>query len=228
MRYSISPIIEAWLSGVLFLITICLCLFRFLGEEFTPDSLFNIDEKWISIIVIIFCSVAYSIGWAVNHLAEQILDTLFQHPYRKKLEEEENKNFFTIRSYVFQYGSEQLLNDLKYDRQVIRIARSNCFNFFLMGIIIGTFYWVDTISRPAICFFFFFCMSVSILSFFQWKSRYKATYKKIFQAYSALPEGKEQRMGCPDNLDSRKTSIIRIRILRRFGARVYQFYKSNY
>ena len=204
MRYSFSAIIEAWLSGVLFLITTSLFFFRILGETNNLVNLLEVDSKWISLLTILFCSLAYTIGWAINHLAELIMDTLFQHPYRAKLEEKEKIPFFTVRSYVFQYGSDQILNDIKYDRQVIRIARANCFNFFLLSIVIGSFYWKDTIAHPVIYFCFAFCVLIFVLSFLQWRSRYKATYKKIFQAYHALPEDMKKKPNPAVNSNGKK------------------------
>lgn len=192
MQYSISPIIESWLSGILFLVTSLLCFFRIFWGTIPPESLFNIDSDWIPFIVFLFCSFAYAIGWAVNHLAEQILDNLFQHQYRKKLEEENNVSYIIVRSYVFQNCSDQYLNDIKYDRQRIRIARANCFNFFLMAVVIASYLWIEAIPYAAVLFLSIYSMAISVLSFFQWTSRYKATYKKFYQAYSALPEEKRQ------------------------------------
>lgn len=193
MRYSISPIIEAWLSGILFLASVCLCIFRSFGDIITPQDFLCIDQQWISLVIIFLCTLAYSIGWAVNHIAEQLFDSLFQHPFRRRIEKQEKIEFFTAKSIVSQYGSDQILNEIKYDRQVIRIARANCFNFIIMGIVIGSFYWSDSIPRPFVYFFFFFCIAISIVSFFQWVSRYKATYKKIYQAYAALPDENKQK-----------------------------------
>ena len=206
MNYSINPIIETWLSGILFLISTCLFFFLLFGETCLFESILDVDSKWISLIVIISCSFSYSIGWAVNYLTELLLDTLFQHSFRNKLEVEEKVSFYTVRSYVFQYGSDQILNDLKYDRQIIRIARSNFFNFFLMGVIISFYLGKGSIPDKVIWFLLIFCIGVSFLSFFQWQKRYKATYKKFYQAYFALPLNNTQEK--PNDIHMESNKII--------------------
>jgi len=191
MKYSLNAIIEAWLSGILFLTTIILLFLRLFWGTLDTAIFLDVYEEWISFIVIILCTFAYAIGWAVNFLAEQLLDRIFQHPFRRKLEKEMNLCYMTVRANLFQYGSEQSMNDIKYDRQLIRIARSNSLNFFLMGIVIGSFYWIDDISHSFVFFFFFLCICISVVSFFQWISRFKATYRKFYQYYDELPSGQK-------------------------------------
>ena len=188
MQYSFIAIIEAWLSGVLFMITTALLLFRIYWGISDVKISWDIIINFSPIITILLCSLAYSIGWIVNHIAESIFDPLLQHRFRAELEKENKVNFFKVRAYVFQYGSDQTLNDIKYDRQVIRIARANCFNFFIMALVMLSYLVINQSSRIIPLFFFFFCFFASCGSFFQWKSRYEATYRKFYQVYFALSE----------------------------------------
>lgn len=188
MQYSFIAIIEAWLSGVLFMITTALLLFRIYWGISDVKISWDIIINFSPIITILLCSLAYSIGWIVNHIAESIFDPLLQHRFRAELEKENKVNFFKVRAYVFQYGSDQTLNDIKYDRQVIRIARANCFNFFIMALVMLSYLVINQSSRIISLFFFFFCFFASCGAFFQWKSRYEATYRKFYQVYFALSE----------------------------------------
>ena len=188
MQYSFIAIIEAWLSGVLFMITTALLLFRIYWGISDVKISWDIIINFSPIITILLCSLAYSIGWIVNHIAESIFDPLLQHRFRAELEKENKVNFFKVRAYVFQYGSDQTLNDIKYDRQVIRIARANCFNFFIMALVMLSYLVINQSSRIIHLFFFFFCFFASCGAFFQWKSRYEATYRKFYQVYFALSE----------------------------------------
>ena len=188
MQYSFIAIIEAWLSGVLFMITTALLLFRIYWGISDVKISWDIIINFSPIITILLCSLAYSIGWIVNHIAESIFDPLLQHRFRAELEKENKVNFFKVRAYVFQYGSDQTLNDIKYDRQVIRIARANCFNFFIMALVMLSYLVINQSSRIIPLFFVFFCFFASCGAFFQWKSRYEATYRKFYQVYFALSE----------------------------------------
>ncbi len=188
MQYSFIAIIEAWLSGVLFMITTALLLFRIYWGISDVKISWDIIINFSPIITILLCSLAYSIGWIVNHIAESIFDPLLQHRFRAELEKENKVNFFKVRAYVFQYGLDQTLNDIKYDRQVIRIARANCFNFFIMALVMLSYLVINQSSRIIPLFFFFFCFFASCGAFFQWKSRYEATYRKFYQVYFALSE----------------------------------------
>lgn len=186
MQYSFIAIIEAWLSGVLFLISTVLLLLRICWGTLDVNISWNVAKDFIPLITILLCSITYTIGWIVNHVAESLFDPLFQHRFRSELEEKNGISFFTVRAYVFQYGSEQTLNDIKYDRQVIRIARANCFNFLIMSMVIFSYCFIKQLCILLPLFFFLFTILASCGAFFQWKSRYQATYKKFYQIYSAL------------------------------------------
>jgi len=186
MQYSFIAIIEAWLSGVLFIINMVLLLIRLNWNTSDINISWEIIKDFSPIITILLCSFAYTIGWIVNHVAESIFDPLLQHQFRAKLEQENGVNFFEVRAYVFQFGSDQTINDIKYDRQVIRISRANCFNFFIMSLILCSYFFIKQISLLLPFFFFSFCFLISCGAFFQWKSRYEATYRKFYQIYSAL------------------------------------------
>ena len=165
MQYSFIAIIEAWLSGVLFMITTALLLFRIYWGISDVKISWDIIINFSPIITILLCSLAYSIGWIVNHIAESIFDPLLQHRFRAELEKENKVNFFKVRAYVFQYGSDQTLNDIKYDRQVIRIARANCFNFFIMALVMLSYLVINQSSRIIPLFFFsFVSLHLAVLS----------------------------------------------------------------
>lgn len=186
MQFSFISIIEAWLSGVLFVITTLLLLLRIYWTASDVKIPWDIVRDFSPIITILLCSFAYSIGWIINFVAESIFDPLLQHHFRAKLEKDNKVSFFKVRAYIFQYCSDQTLNDIKYDRQLIRIARSNCFNFFIMSLVISSYLFVDQLSILIPLFFSLFCLFASCGAFFQWKSRYEATYRKFYQVYFAI------------------------------------------
>lgn len=188
MQYSFGAIIEVWLSGILFLTTTVLLLLRVSLGISDYDMPMDSIEKLIPIFTILLCSFAYSIGWIVNHIAESIFDPLLQHRFRSQLEAKYKISFFDIRAFVFQYASDHTLNDIKYDRQTIRIARANCFNFFIMSLVILSYVNVSCLPLILILLVLILCLLASCGAFFQWKCRYEATYKKFYQVYFVLYE----------------------------------------
>lgn len=192
MQWSFIAIIEVWLSGLLSLISISLIFIRILLS--IPDPRIEFSCGFIKemgpILTITFCSIAYTLGWIINHVAENIFDPLFQHKYRKKLGIQKGIDFFVVRANVFQYGSENTINDIKYDRQVIRISRANCLNFFILSIVVALYFNTDYLPLKLNIFIFLMCLMASSVSFWQWTCRYKSTYCKFYQAYNAL-QGKK-------------------------------------
>lgn len=186
MQYSFIAVIEAWLSGVLFLINIMLFLFG--ADWYVYNYLIDQDllKELIPFFAILFCSLAYSVGWIINYIAERIFDPFFQHKFREKLEKEKGISFYDVRAFVFQNGSDHALNDIKYDRQVIRIARSNCFNFFVMFIVLLPYIFTNKLPLGITLTFLLLSLFASCGAFFQWKYRYEVTYKKFYQAYSSI------------------------------------------
>ena len=193
MNLSFIAIVEVWLSGIIASIYLLLIAIRISlkVENFTNLSINSLEIPLFAMLL--FCSIAYALGTAVNHIAESIFDPIFQHRFRKKLEEREGVSFFKTRAYVFQHGSESTLNDIKNDRQTIKIARANCFNFFVLGVSVMLYLNTDIITVSLILTIFLFCLLISATSFIQWMSRYKATYEKIYQIHNVLKNKNEKK-----------------------------------
>ncbi|GHV36510.1 hypothetical protein FACS18949_15990 [Clostridia bacterium] len=173
--------LEILVTGVTASIWIALMVVKILYPGFEIEKL-SILINSISIgNALVYSICIYNLGWVMHHIAEKILDPIFQTRYRRKLFED--KIFFEIRSFVFQFGSQSVMDDIKFDRHLLRISRSNVINFFALALIavmyipisVNVFLLTSIIAT-------IFCL----VSFLQWKSRYQATFKKFSQMYDAI------------------------------------------
>jgi hypothetical protein len=133
-----------------------------------------------TVVVGVLLAVTYAVGWVVNFAAERSFKYLFEAKIRNQMFGGDAASYREARALVFQNGSSDLLQDLVLDRHIIRIARSNVFNFALLGTAL-LLNWRRLQSGPLTAVFGA-CVVVASLSFAQWRTRYQAHYAKIAAA----------------------------------------------
>jgi len=178
-----SVFLEILISGMMSIIWIFLVLNKIANPsiQLIERILKFIQYPNVS-IAFVFVILCYNLGWIIHYLSESVLDNLFQTRFRDKLFDSPN-DFYKIRSEIFQKASEHTIIDLQFDRQVIRISRSNIFNLFLISVCIIP-YFNRTNNIALLCFFIstIFC----IASFFQWQNRYKSTFYEMRRIYETI------------------------------------------
>ncbi len=175
---------ETLVTGITATIWIVLLIIRIVfPQSDIPDVLNKLFNSLSTGNLLISSILMYNIGWIIHHLSEIILDTIAQTKYRRTLYNDED--FYTIRSKVFQKGSTSVMDDIRFDRHVLRISRSNTLNFLMLSIILISYIPINSrVSIPVLIATIIF----TIISWHQWVDRYKATYKKFMQLYAAIEE----------------------------------------
>lgn len=187
MKMTGALVVEVLLAGAMSFIWILLLVVRII--EPTPEqikSAFQFVSSASAIFFTLFAGTSYVLGWAISFLAESLMDPLFQSRYRDKYYSSLGLNFFDVRSRVFNNCPDHVIKDIEYDRQLIRIARSNSLNFTMISLVVFSFVSVSEIATKLKFTISALSLIFSILSFCQWRFRYKSTFAKFFDLYREL------------------------------------------
>ena len=177
--------VEILIIGAISEIWIGLLFFGIASPNFPQISIWtDFLNKSPSLLLVPYLSITYSLGWLINFLAERTMKPFFQRKFRDQLFKTINENYYNVRGLFFQKASTDIIQDLRFDRHIIRISRSNIINFLLIAI--GLLFNSRQFSLRIIVFSC--CLSVlfSIGSFFQWTTRYKSCYSKILDTYKII------------------------------------------
>ena len=176
--------LEVLVAGITAMVWIVLIIIRVLY----PDN--QIETELLAVInsisagnLLITSILIYNIGWVIHHIGERLFDPIFQTKYRRKMFEDEE--FYKIRTKIFQEGSSGTLDDIKFDRHILRISRSNILNFTVLAIV-SLFYL--RVNPQVFTIVFLGSLLVAFVSFLQWYSRYQGTFKKFRDIYNAITE----------------------------------------
>jgi len=161
---------ELWFAGVV-LALLDVSQVRQIGA--TIASLSNFTALFATLAL----ALTYAIGWALNFVARQLFNPLREKRMLEELFAGGSKNYDKDRAIVFQYGSVDVLRDLHLDRHIVRIARSNVLNFTLIAF--AAVLNACSIHPPVLFLLIITCLAVAMLSYQQWRIRYKAYYTKI-------------------------------------------------
>jgi hypothetical protein len=134
------------------------------------------------LLVVPVMSLAYAIGWVVNFAAERLFKVLFEKRWRNSLFT--NQEYEVARILYLQRGSSELGREFVLDRHILRIARANVVNFFLVGAS-SIAYW-NFLGPRATVGVILLCILVSVASFEQWRLRYRSYYKRLGRAAKIL------------------------------------------
>jgi len=178
MSVALALIVEIVIGGALSTIWLFLILNLVLGHQL--DGFISILSFISSTGVagmFIFIVLVYIIGWTSQFFGDMIFD-----PIQKKIGYEPFTNpedFRLARTNVFQNGSDTIIADIQYDRQILRISKHICTNLFMTFIVL-LFYFS---KRPMIVLSMsFLSLVLCVSSFFHWKKRFSDTMKKFFGA----------------------------------------------
>jgi len=152
----------------------------------------NYSGKDLSIINAIFIgSLAYSIGFVVNALAEKCFNGVRRSVEKKKLTEYKkkfNEKFIIdrMRYMIYEYASESAISRMEYHNSLLRIWRCICLEAIVFSTAMFLIIIMDsnrTINQM-IFFVIFFCFSV--LSFWAFIRRVEWFTKTTIYSFEAL------------------------------------------
>lgn len=179
--------VEIIIIGAVSEIWIFLLVYGFISPSLSQISIW-IDylNKTSTLLIVPFLAITYSLGWLTNFLSERIMKPFFQKKYRDQLFETINENYYNARGLFFQKASTDVVQDLRFDRHIIRISRSNIVNFILIPF--GLIFNYKQFSLKTIGFLCCFSVLISLGSFFQWVTRYKSCYSKMLDTYKIIKD----------------------------------------
>ncbi len=150
------------------------------------SSLVNSIDKLDTLLIVPFLSLTYALGWVINFSAERLFKLVFQNRLRNQLFQSAGVDYYEVRSLIFEKASEDVIEDLQFDRHILRISRSSVLNFTLIAIALALHFHHANASLLTVGIIFF--ALIAIVSFFQWMTRYKSNYSKMFDTYKVINE----------------------------------------
>lgn len=176
--------LEVLVAGITAMVWIVLLIVRVLFPDNQIEAELLAVFNSISVGNLLVCSVLiYNIGWVIHHIGEILFDPVFQTKYRRKLFDD--KEFYKVRTKVFQESSAGSMDDIRFDRHILRISRSNILNFSALAIVSLLYLNVNLQISMIVAFASFL---IVLISFSQWRSRYQGTFKKFRDIYNVIIE----------------------------------------
>ena len=148
-------------------------------------ALVNVVDKLSTLLVIPFLALTYILGWIVNFLSEVTIEPLFQARFKQEFFADAKVNYGEVRALFYQEASENVIEDLGFDRQILRISRTSSLNFLVMG---GAILLFVGYNRTAAITGTIVSISIAVLAFLQWRTQYKLSYTKMLNTYKILLE----------------------------------------
>jgi hypothetical protein len=178
----IGSIAEIW-------ITLLLLSFVDINGVLTSSAVI-LAEKFSSLLLFPLLALTYAIGWVINLLTAGLLKPYFETRFRNQIFKDAGVKYEEARSIVLQNASEKVINDMEFDRHILRIARGNMLNFLMIAsVLLLRFDGNSPLTLAIIAV----CLVTAVVSFFQWLTRYKHSYSRILIAYKSVVSKVESR-----------------------------------
>ena len=183
----IGMLAEVWLA------TAFLALLLKVVRKYQIQSLmcFLVGIKdFAPVVAVVLLAFTYAIGWIVNFATAELFGYLFQDKWRLPLfKGKDGKDHYEEdRALVFQHGSSEALQDLFLDRHVVRIARSNVLNFFLLALALRLH--ASRLQSSVLIVAISISFLLAGLSFWQWRARYKGLYGRLADIAAVIRKDK--------------------------------------
>jgi hypothetical protein len=179
-----SLLVEILVIGSIAEIWIALLLFSFMDiNAALASSVVVLAEKFSTLLLLPLLALTYAIGWVMNFLAERLFKPYFQTRFRDQVFKEAGVKYSEARSIVVQNASEEVINEMEFDKHILRIARGSVLNFVMIAIVL--FLRVDG-NSPVVISGVVVSLVIATLSFFQWLTRYRHSYSRVLGAYRAI------------------------------------------
>ena len=140
-------------------------------------------EKFSTLLLFPLLALTYAIGWVINFLAERLFKPYFQTKFRDQVFKGAGVKYTEARSIVIQNASDEVINEMEFDRHILRIARGSVLNFVMIAIMLLLRANGNT---SLVIAGIVVSLAIAIVSFFQWLTRYKHSYSRILDAYKAI------------------------------------------
>jgi len=139
--------------------------------------------KLSALLVFPFLALTYALGWVVNFTAERLFKPVFQKKFRDQVFEISGIKYYEVRGLVYQKASKDVIEDLRFDRHILRISRSSVLNFLLIAVALSLHFYEHT---SVVIVGIILSVTIAVLSLLQWVTRYKSSYSKIRDTYKVI------------------------------------------
>jgi hypothetical protein len=186
-----SLLVEILVIGSIAEIWIALFLLSFVDiNAVLTSSVVTLAEKFSTLLLFPLLALTYAIGWVINFLAERLFKPYFQNKLRDQVFKGVGVKYTEARSLVVQNASDEVINEMEFDRHILRITRGSVLNFVMIALVLVL--RLDE-SSPLVIAGIGVSLIIAIVSFFQWLTRYKHSYSRILEAYKAITLKVENR-----------------------------------
>jgi hypothetical protein len=186
-----SLLVEILVIGSIAEIWIALFLLSFVDiNAVLTSSVVTLAEKFSTLLLFPLLALTYAIGWVINFLAERLFKPYFQNKLRDQVFKGVGVKYTEARSLVVQNASDEVINEMEFDRHILRITRGSVLNFLMIALVLVL--RLDE-SSPLVIAGIGVSLIIAIVSFFQWLTRYKHSYSRILEAYKAITLKVENR-----------------------------------
>ena len=183
MSFTLSFVIEVLIGGCFCSIWVAFLINKIVGG--TLSSLIDLTTKFFNVgtaglFIGLIC--VYILGWISQYFCDLIFDNFFEkrikkNPFNSK------EAFHKARGVVMQGGSKTILDDIQMDRQLLRLSKQLCLNFFF--VLVFCFLYVNE-SLLFSLILGSVSLIISIISFLQWKKRYVSVMYKFMRAEKSI------------------------------------------
>jgi hypothetical protein len=156
-------------------------------------------DKVTSIVALIpFIVLIYSLGIVIDRLSDQLFSKR-----DKKLRSNvfsDNLKYHFARTYVYTYGTTQIINLFEYGRSRIRISRAWFINYLMLMISIPIFIWtrfpnIQLNLRIQITIFGIIVLGLcSIATLVAWEKLVENDYKRLTETYEFIKAEKKMNI----------------------------------
>lgn len=179
-----SLFVEILVIGSIAEIWITLFLLSLVGINAALASpVITLVEKFSTLLLFPLLALTYAIGWVINFLAERLFKPYFQTKLRDQVLKGAGVQYTEARSIVVQNASEEVLDEMEFDRHILRIARGSVLNFLMIAVML--LLYIDENSLVVIAGIGV-CLAIAVVSFFQWLTRYGHSYSRVLDAYRTI------------------------------------------
>lgn len=178
----LGSIAEIWVGLLLFAAIPSL---QFISQQ-AVDNL----TKASALLAIMLIAFTYVLGGIVNFLADILLASRFQKKYREDIFIKKGLSYRDARGVITQKASSETAGRLQVNNHIMRISRGNVINFLFIVITA----LINIPKNPSVFIVIsLLAFLLAILSFFQWKERYKSHFDQMLRVYEAILKDKKSK-----------------------------------
>lgn len=151
-------IVEIVVVGSFSLVWVFLFVFKFFGLDVTRVLIWlSLYKEWSTGVILVLAIVSYHLGWLINQVSYFITSWVFTTIIKSRVFKKDSQNYETIKATVFMKSAPFMLDSIREQYSVIRLARSAFVNCLLICIGLFTLdMWYLGLVALGISIIFFF------------------------------------------------------------------------